>query len=107
MRKLIFLSLLTLFLASCTAKSGENLIKAVKANDFEKVKRITTQENVCFIDGKGATPMMWAAFNGNVEVLDFLIKNGADARKKGVLSVERKNACGKDVIISCYQRSGS
>ena len=100
MRKLIFLSLLTLFLASCTAKSGDNLIKAVKANDFEKVKRITTQENVSFIDGKGATPMMWAAFNGNVEILDFLIKNGADARKKGVLSVERKNAYGKDVIIS-------
>lgn len=46
MRKLIFLSLLTLFLASCTAKSGENLIKAVKANDFEKVKKIVAAENV-------------------------------------------------------------
>lgn len=100
MRKLIFLSLLTLFLASCTAKSGDNLIKAVKANDFEKVKRITTRENVSYIDERGTTPMMWAAYNGNIEILDFLIKNGADARKKGVLSVERKDAYGKDVIIS-------
>lgn len=87
-------------LVSCTSKSGENLIKAVKADDFEKVKKITTLENLSFIDGKGATPMMWAAFNGNVEILDFLIKNGADARKKGVLSVERKDAYGKEVIIS-------
>lgn len=46
MKKLIFLSFLTLFLVSCTTNSGENLIKAVKANDFEKVKKIVTVENV-------------------------------------------------------------
>ena len=100
MKKLIFLLSIALLSVSCTSKSGENLIKAVKANDFEKVKRITTQENVSFIDEKGATPMMWAAFNGNVEILDFLIKNGANARKKGVLSVERKDASDKDVVFS-------
>ncbi|MBQ4439095.1 ankyrin repeat domain-containing protein [bacterium] len=99
-KNLVISAVLLLLFASCSSKSGDNLIKAVKNNDFEKVKRITTQENVSFIDGKGATPMMWAAFNGNVEILDFLIKNGADARKKGVLSVKRKNAYGKDVIIS-------
>ena len=43
---------------------------------------------------------MWAAFNGNIEIIDFLIKNGADAVKKGALSVERKNAYGKNVIIA-------
>jgi ankyrin repeat protein len=99
MKKLIISALLIFLLMSCS-KSGENLIKAVKDNDFEKVKRITTHENVSFIDENGATPMMWAAFNGNVEILDFLIKNGADARKKGVLSVQRKDKYGKDVIIS-------
>ena len=100
MKKLIILTIFLFLLISCTSNSGENLIKAVKNNDFGKVKRITTQENVSFIDENGATPMMWAAFNGNVEILDFLIKNGADARKKGVLSVQRKDAYGKDVIIS-------
>ena len=100
MKKLIILTIFLFLLISCTSNSGENLIKAVKANDFGKVKRITTQENVSFIDENGATPMMWAAFNGNVEILDFLIKNGADARKKGVLSVQRKDKYGKDVIIS-------
>ncbi len=100
MKKLIFLTIFLFLLISCTSKSGDNLIKAVKNNDFGKVKRITTQENVSFIDENGATPMMWAAFNGNVDILDFLIKNGADARKKGVLSVQRKDKYGKDVIIS-------
>ncbi len=99
MIKLIVLSLAFL-LVSCTSKSGDNLIKAVKNNDFGKVKRIITQENVSYIDERGTTPMMWAAYNGNIEILDFLVKNGADARKKGVLSVERKDASGKDVIIS-------
>ena len=99
-KNLVISAVLLLLFVSCSSNSGENLIKAVKASDFEKVKRITTHENVSFIDEKGATPMMWAAFNGNVEVIDFLIKNGADARKKGVLSVERKDAYGKDVIIS-------
>ncbi len=100
MKKLIISIFLIFLFISCTSKGGENLIKAVKNNDFEKVKRITTQENVSFIDEKGSTPMMWAAFNGNVDILDFLIKNGADARKKGVLSVQRKDAYDKDVIIS-------
>lgn len=100
MKNAVFLLFLALFLASCNVQSGENLIKAVKNNDFEKVRRIATQENVTFIDENGATPMMWAAFNGNVDILDFLVKNGADARKKGVISVERKDAYGKDVIIS-------
>ena len=100
MKNLIIPTILFFLFISCTCQSGENLIKAVKANDFEKVKRISTQENVSYIDEKGATPLMWAAFNGNVEILDFLVKNGADARKKGVISVQRKDAYGKDVIIS-------
>ena len=66
MKTLIFLTLLIFLFISCS-KSGDSLIKAVKNNDFGKVKRITTQENVGFIDENGATPMMWAAFNGNVE----------------------------------------
>ncbi len=53
MIKLILVSLAFL-LASCTSKSGENLIKAVKNNDFEKVKRIVTTENVNSSDKKRA-----------------------------------------------------
>ena len=95
----MFIVLLFLFV-SCTSKSGENLIKAVKNNDFEKVKKIVTAENVSFIDENGATPIMWAAFNGNVEILDFLIKNGADATKKGKFSAKRKDVVGSAVFYS-------
>ena len=91
MRKLIFFSFLTLFLVSCTTKSGENLIKAVKANDFEKVKKIVTAENVNSADEMGGTPAIWAAYNGNVEILDFLVKNGANIRKKGLIGINTEN----------------
>ena len=91
MKKLIFLFSLTFFLVSCTSKSGENLIKAVKANDFEKVKRIVTAENVNSTDETGGTPAMWAAYNGNIEILDFLVKNGADVRKKGLIGINTEN----------------
>ena len=37
---------LAFLLVSCTSKSSENLIKAVKADDFEKVNKIATAENV-------------------------------------------------------------
>jgi len=87
MKKLIFLSFLTLFLVSCTTNSGENLIKAVKANNFEKVKKIVTVENVNSTDATGATPAIWAAYNGNIQILDFLVKNGADVRKKGLIGI--------------------
>lgn len=87
-RKILAISIIFLFLfISCTSQSGENLIKAVKANDFEKVKRIVTAENVNSTDETGGTPAIWASYNGNVEILDFLVKNGADVRKKGLIGI--------------------
>ena len=54
MKKLIIYIVLLLAFVSCTSKSGENLIKAVKNNDFEKVKRIVPSENVNSTDETGA-----------------------------------------------------
>ena len=91
--KNIIMSIALLFVfISCTSKSGENLIKAVKANDFEEVKKIVTSENVNSTDETGATPAMWAAYNGNVKILDFLVKKGADVRKKGIIGINTENA---------------
>ena len=86
-KKLIFLLFLALLFISCTSKSGDNLIKAVKNNDFEKVKKIVTAENVNSTDETGGTPAIWASYNGNIEILDFLVKNGADVRKKGLIGI--------------------
>ena len=54
MRNLIIPMSLILLFISCTSKSGENLIKAVKDEDFEKVKKIVTAENVNSADETGA-----------------------------------------------------
>ena len=91
MKNLIMSIVLLFVFISCTSKNGENLIEAVKVNDFEKVKKIVAAENVNSTDETGATPSMWAAYNGNVEILDFLVKKGADVRKKGIIGINTEN----------------
>ena len=83
---LLFLPFLSLDLETY---SGNRLIEAVKADDFGKVKKVVTSENVNFTDETGATPIMWAAYSGNVEILDFLVENGGDVRKDGYVTVEK------------------
>ena len=82
---LLFLPFLSLDLETY---SGNRLIEAVKADDFGKVKKVVTSENVNYVDETGATPIMWAAYNGNEGIINFLIKNGADVRKEGFLTIE-------------------
>lgn len=81
---LLFLPLLSMDLETY---SGNRLIEAVKADDFGKVKKVITSENVNFTDETGATPIMWAAYNGNEGIINFLIKNGADVRKEGFITI--------------------
>ena len=83
---LLFLPLLSLDLETY---SGNRLIEAVKADDFGKVKKVVTSENVNYVDETGATPIMWAAYNGNEGIINFLIKNGADVRKEGFITIEK------------------
>jgi len=83
---LLFLPFLSLDLETY---SGNRLIKAVKADDFEKVRKAVTSENVNYVDETGANAVMWAVYNGNVDILDFLVKNGADVRKDGYVTVDK------------------
>ncbi|HPA56232.1 MAG TPA: ankyrin repeat domain-containing protein [bacterium] len=82
---------LFLIFVGCSSKSGADLIEAVKSNDLEKVKKIADSKNVNATDEMNATPAMWAAYNGNVEILDLLVKNGADVRKKGIIGINTEN----------------
>ena len=90
MKNIIISMFSVILIISCTSRSGENLIEAVKNADFEKVKKIVTAENINSTDETGATPAMWAAYNDDVELLDFLIKNGADVRKRGIIGINQK-----------------
>ena len=90
MKNTIISIIFLFFIISCTSRNGENLIEAVKNADFEKIQKNVTAENVNSTDETGATPAMWAAYNDDVELLDFLVKNGADVRKRGIIGINQK-----------------
>ena len=80
--------LVALAIMSCPSqKSGRDLIKAIKANDFETAKKIATEKNVNATDEMNATPAMWAAYVGNLEVLKLLLEKGADVKKHGIIGI--------------------
>ena len=70
---------------------GNRLMKAVKADNFEEVKKTVASENVHYVDETGATPIMWAAYNGNEKIVDFLVKNGADIKKAGFITIDNNS----------------
>lgn len=83
-----FLLFSTLLLFSCTQKNAtDDLITAIKNNDLEAVKKIADERNINGEDVTGATPMMWAAFKGNVAMVQYLHEKGGDCKKNGVISV--------------------
>lgn len=89
MRNIIILATCLMLLFSCSSsKSGADLIKAVKANDLEKVKKIAESKNINETDETDATPLMWAAYNGNVEIMEYLVSKGSDCKKQGIISID-------------------
>ena len=66
--------------------SSSNLIEYIKNNETEKAKvAIEKGADVNQTDETGATPAMWAADKGNLEILKFLVVKGADIHKKGLI----------------------
>lgn len=67
------------------------LFQAIEANDFEKVRKIVdvASDKISLINThgsniiKGITPLMLAAANGNIEIIDFLMVNGAKLEEAG------------------------
>ena len=66
----------------------KTLIEYIKNDETEKAKNVIENgADVNQTDETGATPAMWAAYNGNIEILNILVKNGADANHSGILNV--------------------
>ena len=66
----------------------ETLIEYIKKDETEKAKVLIEKgADVNQTDENGATPAMWAAYKGNVEILDLLAKKGADMNHVGVLNI--------------------
>jgi ankyrin repeat protein len=55
---------------------------AIKANDIDKVKEIVEQGgDINITDGRGRTPLYYAAWLGKKEIAEYLISKGADMTK--------------------------
>lgn len=85
--------LLTLPLIGCVDETNNemNLVIGAANGDLAKVQEYTAKlDSVNFISLKGDTPLGTAVYNGNLEIVRFLIKSGA--------IVDYKNAEGKSAI---------
>ena len=70
------------------AQHEGTLIDFIKNDEIEKVKvAIENGDDVNQTDETGANAVMWAAYKGNVGILDLLAKKGADMNHGGVLSI--------------------
>eukprot|EP00976_Prorocentrum_cordatum_P063530 1177121-Prorocentrum_minimum.AAC.3 len=67
-----------------TTTNGDGMIQRVKDEDVGGIKaliKLGADVNIC--DGKGATPLHWAAASGSVDVVATLVDFGADVRSVG------------------------
>lgn len=72
-------------------RQEKTLIEYIKNDETEKVKAaIEKGADVNQTDENGATPAMWAAYKGNVKILDLLAKKGVDMNHVGLLSIGEK-----------------
>jgi ankyrin repeat protein len=64
----------------------ERLLDAVKNNHTDSVKFLVEHgADVNYADTNKATVVMWAALNGDLEIVKSLVKKGADVRQKGII----------------------
>jgi uncharacterized protein len=70
------------------------LIETIKNNDLESLKALKFNEGeIDYHDCEGKTPLIIAVENNSLEILDYLIKNGADINKPETFD------CGDDISI--------
>ena len=68
------------------------LLKAVKNFDKQQIISLVGQgENVNAADKNGGSVLMWAICNCDLDIVKFLIKNGADYKKNGYIFNEEIN----------------
>lgn len=64
--------------------AAEELLEAVKKNEFQALSaRLSTEQydDINTADGEGWTLLHYAVINGNIDMVKFLLKNGADSTR--------------------------
>ncbi|XP_012265878.2 G patch domain and ankyrin repeat-containing protein 1 homolog [Athalia rosae] len=62
--------------------STNSILKAVEQNDMHFLKKHLNLDNVDACDDFGWTPLMSAAYNGNLEVVEYLLRLGVNKKAK-------------------------
>ncbi|NHE58969.1 tetratricopeptide repeat protein [Cyclobacterium plantarum] len=91
-----FLFLLVCSLVTTTALQAQSpFLDAIGARDLPQVQQLVKAgADVNALDENGATPLMWAAYQADLEMVKWLVDNGADPfQKKGAIFLnEEKTA---------------
>jgi len=92
--KVISLSCCILLHLQVWGQQSFELIEAIQANELPQVKALVTAgADVNVWDENRATALMWAAYKGDLEMLQYLVAQGADFTQKGVIYLnEEKTA---------------
>ncbi|XP_015112603.1 G patch domain and ankyrin repeat-containing protein 1 homolog [Diachasma alloeum] len=82
------------------------VLKSIEQTDWDFMKQNITKENVNVIDDYGWTPLMLAAYNGNTEIVEYLLTLGADKsmrEKAGLDAVQLARKSHRNHIISLLE----
>ena len=94
MYRFLFLLVCNVF-STIALQAQTPLLDAIKAKELFKVQQLVKEgADVNSLDENGATPLMWAAYRADLEMVKWLVDNGADPfQKKGVIYLnEEKTA---------------
>ena len=79
---------------------SQNLLDAIKQNDFKNVQALVNNQNINEPDENGATPLMWAVYKCDLKMAQLLIEKGADVSKKGLIYLNDSTYYGNLVGIA-------
>jgi ankyrin repeat protein len=81
LKRVTFFALISFVLMTISTGCGTPVFKAIKKSDYKKVEYLLdngTNVNAFCVSGKVWTPLMVAAYYGNVQLAEILLKHGAD-----------------------------
>lgn len=91
MKKLILLLLLSVSPILIWAQIDSLLYEGILNNNLTQVEQaLGNGVDINATDEQGATPVMWAVYKADVDMLKFLVKAGADIHKRGMILLEEE-----------------
>lgn len=82
----------------------------IKENDVDEINRLIKRVNLNALDTNGLAPIHWAADQGNLNILDILIKNGSDVNlpdNEGQTALHYCSSCGYPDCVKLLLQEGA